>query len=186
MRGAVKWRGSKRLTNVHVRRVALCTSVRQDAAMAAPEVNTGDYPDEARIRLGTAVRRAREAAGMASRKELAQRAGVSLRSIAKLESPIGERPVGRRVLEAVARALPGWSEDDPQRILDDATAARPKPPTLVEQAIDQLSELNHPELLERLAGWHMRLSRTEFEQALAGAERLRRATDLDTERRKAT
>jgi transcriptional regulator with XRE-family HTH domain len=186
MRGAVKWRGSKRLTNVHVRRVALCTSVRQDAAMAAPELNTGDYPEEDRVRLGTAVRRAREAAGMRTRKELAQRASVSLRSIAKLESPIGERPVGRRVLEAVARALPGWSEDDPQRILEGGIEAPPRPLTLLEQAVDQLSSLDGPELLEASRRWLMRLSRTEFEQALAAAERLRRATVSDTESRKAT
>jgi transcriptional regulator with XRE-family HTH domain len=191
MRGAVRWRGSKRLAAVHVRRVALCTSVRQDAAMAAPELNTGDYPEEDRVRLGTAVRRAREAAGMRTRKELALRASVSLRSIAKLESPIGERPVGRRVLEAVARALPGWHEDDPQRILEGGTEAPPRPLTLLEQAVDQLSSLDVPELLEASRRWLMRLSPTEYDKALAEAlrrrqETLQRATDRDTEGRKAT
>lgn len=122
MRGVTKWRGSKRLTEHHVRRVAVCTSVRHDARVAAIELNTGDYPMDDRVRLGRDVTRTREASGWGNRQEFATFAGVSLRSLAKLESPIGEKPVGRKVLEAIARALPNWTEDTPRTILEGGEA----------------------------------------------------------------
>lgn len=118
MRGVTKWRGSKRLNKVHVRRVALCTSVRDDAPVAPARLNTGDYTEDARARLATAVLRARETAGPWSQQQLADRARVSKRSIIYLEG--SEPRVGRKVLEAVARALPNWTEETPRLILEGA------------------------------------------------------------------
>lgn len=51
---------------------------------------------------------------------------VSLRSLEKLEG--GDVGVGQKVLFAVARALPGWTEDTPKTILEDG----PIPPTVAE------------------------------------------------------
>lgn len=73
---------------------------------------------DARVHLGEEVRRARLRVGIRSREQLAKRANVSVRSIAKLESPEGERPVGRSVLDAVAAVLPGWTTDTPKAILE--------------------------------------------------------------------
>lgn len=92
--------------------------------MPLPQVTTSDYPEPDRARLGIAVTRAREAAGWLRRKDLAARANVSVRSLAKLES--GEPGVGRLVLEAVGRTLPGWTADTPRLILDGEDA--PPPP----------------------------------------------------------
>jgi DNA-binding XRE family transcriptional regulator len=115
MRGTTKWRGTKRLTKVPVRRVALCTSVRDDSAVTPARLSTGDYPEHDRNRLAVAVTRARDAAGL-SQQQLADRAAVSKRSIAYLEN--AEPRVGRKVLEAVARNLPGWDPDTPKVILE--------------------------------------------------------------------
>lgn len=143
MRGATKWRASKRLKRVHVRRVAVCTTVRKDARVATAGTSTGDYPEEARIRLGEEVGRARRAAGIRSREALAAAAGVSLRSIVKLEKPVGELPVGSAVLEAVARVLPNWTADDPKRILMDEGSppiAGEQPATAPADPVDEWTE----------------------------------------------
>lgn len=85
--------------------------------MARRRLSTSDYDQVARTALGGAVFAAREAAGYRSRSALATAAGVSLRSIDKLE--LGEPGVGQRILLAVARILPNWDETTPQRILDE-------------------------------------------------------------------
>lgn len=123
MRGITKYRGSKATLSKRVRRVVICTGMHDNAPVPLPQVTTSDYPERARKDLGLAVTRAREAAGWMRRRDLADQAKVSLRSLAKLEG--GEPGVGRLVLEAVGRALPGWTEDSPWRILD----GEPAPPT---------------------------------------------------------
>ena len=84
---------------------------------------------DARKHLGEEVRRARVKAGMRSQEQLAKRANVSVRSIAKLESPEGAPSVGRSVLEAVAGVLPGWTAQTPRAILegDAAPSGEPQP-----------------------------------------------------------
>jgi transcriptional regulator with XRE-family HTH domain len=100
-----------------------------NAPVPLPQVNTTDYSDDARTRLGVAVTRAREAAGWTRRQDLADRANVSKRSLAKLET--GAPGVGRQVLEAVGRALPSWTEDTPRLILE---GDNPPPTTPMEQS----------------------------------------------------
>lgn len=87
-------------------------------------MRTGDYPDAMRVRLGEEVERARIAAGY-SRATLAEKSGVSLRSVAYLEQ--ADRSVSAKVLHPVARELPGWTEDTPRDILEGGEA--PEPPT---------------------------------------------------------
>src|SRR4051812_17967687 len=87
---------------------ASCTLVRYGASVTAARPHTRDYTEEARVRLGTAVQRAREAAGHPFRPSFAQATSISIRSLVKLEA--GE-PVGPRVYEAVADHLPRWTRD---------------------------------------------------------------------------
>lgn len=120
---------------------AQCTSVHDNAPVALPRLTTSDYPEDARNRLGRAVTRAREAAGWARRRDLADHAGVSLRSIVKLEA--GDEGVGRRVLEAVGRTLPTWTEDTPYNVLggepapatksDESAVEPPSVPSLTDE-----------------------------------------------------
>jgi transcriptional regulator with XRE-family HTH domain len=118
-----------------------------NAPVPLPQVTTSDYGDDARTRLGVAVTRAREAGGWMRRRDLADRANISLRSLAKLEG--GEAGVGRQVLEAVGRALPNWTEDTPRLILE---GADPPPTTPIEQppeaAVNEDSASAHRELSE--------------------------------------
>lgn len=111
--------------------------MRHDALVAAQRLNTRNYTEGRRIALGLAVTRAREGAGHPWRPSFAEVARISVRSLVKLET--GE-PVGPQVYEAAARALPGWTVDTPQAILDGA-----QPPTVVEAR----SEFS-PELQARL------------------------------------
>jgi transcriptional regulator with XRE-family HTH domain len=83
--------------------------------MADLRPSTKAYPSAARKQLGLAVTRAREAAGFPYRPAFAKAAGVSVRSILKLEQ--GD-PVGAPIYEAAARALPGWNEGTPRLILE--------------------------------------------------------------------
>lgn len=85
------------------------------------QLRTRDYSQEARDRLGKAVVVARLAAGHTWRPSFARVADVSIRSLSALE--LGEAGVGQATLFAVARALPHWTEDTPQAILEGATAA---------------------------------------------------------------
>ena len=95
--------------------MAPCIVMRHDAQMASLRPHTKLYPAEARKRLGIAITRARETAGYAYRPALAEASGLSVRSILKLEQ--GEA-VGAAVYEAVARVLPGWTEDTPRLVLE--------------------------------------------------------------------
>lgn len=142
-------------------------------------------------RLATALRDRRAELAL-TQEEFVRRAGqrpdgkpaLSVKQLQRLEGhQVSPRP---QTLGALDRAA-GWSPGSARRILEGgsptmATAA----PSLGEQAVDQLSSLDGAELLEASRRWLMRLSRTEFDQALQAAERLRRATVLDTERRKVT
>jgi hypothetical protein len=121
-----KWRNSRRRLNPGVTR-ALCTSVHDNASVALPRRTTSDYDEPRRNHLGLAVTRAREAAGWPKRADFAKTAGISLRSLVKLEG--GEEGVGRRVLESVGRALPNWTEDTPYEVLDGGPIPRTDPVT---------------------------------------------------------
>lgn len=94
----------------------MCTVVHQPVPVARRLLRTGDYPEEARARLGAAVEQARIAAGHLTRPEFAEKAGVGLRSLIYLEQ--ANRSVGAKVLYPVAIALPGWSESTPRDILE--------------------------------------------------------------------
>ncbi|WP_134667898.1 hypothetical protein [Amycolatopsis sp. CFH S0078] len=90
------------------------TVVRYGARVAATRPHTREYSEEARIRLGLAVQRGREAAGHQWRPSFATEANISVRSLVKLEQG---KPVGALVYESAARALPNWTEDTPVQIL---------------------------------------------------------------------
>lgn len=88
-------------------------------------MRTRDYSQEARDRLGNAVTVARLADGHMWRTTFAPAAGVSIRSLTALE--LGEPGVGQATLFAVARALPNWTDDTPQAILEGAAAPTDEP-----------------------------------------------------------
>ena len=98
--------------------------MREDARMGTARASTGDYPEDARKRLGDAVMRAREAAGFPYRPGFANAVGRSVRSILKIES--GD-PVGPALYTAVGRFLPGWDEDTPIQILTGSAPPTPRP-----------------------------------------------------------
>lgn len=89
--------------------------VRYGALVAGTRPHTREFSQEARERLGVAVTRAREALGHPRRPSFVKLLTISIRSLVKLED--GD-PVGAAVYEAVARELPGWTEDTPREILD--------------------------------------------------------------------
>lgn len=90
--------------------------VRDDAPVTEARPNTKIFDRDARERLGLAVQRAREGAGWPYRPGFVKGLrGVSVSSLLKLEK--GE-PVGPTVYEAVARKLPGWTEETPRIILE--------------------------------------------------------------------
>lgn len=93
----------------------MCTNVHYPERMTLRRLSTKQYDADARERLARTVTRAREAAGFKSRQALADAAGVSVRSLADLEQAVPR--VGQQTLEAVARVLPGWTEDTPRVIL---------------------------------------------------------------------
>lgn len=135
-----EYRRHLRASNRH-RALAPCIVMRHDAHMATLRPHTKAYPAEARKQLGLAVTRAREAAGFAYRPAFARAAGVSVRSIVNLEH--GE-PVGPAIYEAAARALPGWGEDAPRRILEGeeppAVSESADRPMLGEPGSDELTD----------------------------------------------
>lgn len=128
----------------------MCSSVRNDAPVPPHRVSTSDYTEDARLRLAAAVTRARTTAGWMRRKDAAEHADISLRSIAKLES--GEPNVGWRVLEAIGRALPGWTEDTPRLILEGgeppSISESPSEPAEKEPPPNRLSERERQLLVE--------------------------------------
>lgn len=101
------------------RQVAACTGVYQNGAVSTERPATGEFTDKERHLLGLAITRARERMGL-SQRELARRARISRTPLWKLEN--GE-PVTAPMYEAVARVLPGWTEDTPRGILE----GRPAP-----------------------------------------------------------
>lgn len=130
-----------------------------------------DYVTSRRVELGIDV------------AELARRMDMHPKTVRRIEAG---NSVKRDTYAALEKEL-GWTPGSARRVLEGSTPTiRSAPQSAAEQAIDQLSSLDGPELLEASRRWLMRLSRVEFEQALAAAERLRRATVSDTESRKAT
>lgn len=123
--------------------------VRHDSQVVIQRPHTRDFSEEARHALGLAVTRAREASGHQWRPSFASTAGVSVRSLQKLET--GE-PVGPSVYEAVARTLglnlERWDEATPLAILDG------KPPPANVRSSDQAEPANErqPDLEEFLGG----------------------------------
>lgn len=119
-RAITRKRASRRLPDAHtprVRGVALCPNVRENAPVVTAGISTSDFPMDARILLGQEVKSARLAAGIRSRAALAKLAGVSTKAIGNLEAPVKAPPTGFAVLVAVARVLPGWTDDTPREIL---------------------------------------------------------------------
>jgi hypothetical protein len=129
--------------------------VRDTAPMVDPRPHTRSFPEQARRTLGLAIVRAREAVGYPKRPAFAATAGISVRSLLKVES--GD-PVGASVYEAVARVLPGWDEDTPRRILEGGPVPRvesgapPDTPTLGGRGTTIDEELAIIKLLQR-RGW---------------------------------
>jgi len=110
----------KRRLRYRPRKLAPCPGVRNHAEVVTGQrPHTRDYPDAARTRLGVIITRTRQAIGYKGRPEFTSIAGVGLTSLVKLETG---KPVGPDVYEAVARALPGWTEDTPLLILEGADA----------------------------------------------------------------
>jgi hypothetical protein len=170
--------------------LAPCIVMRHDAQVASLRPHTKAYPETARKALGIAVARAREAAGFPYRPAFANAAGVSVRSILKLEQ--GE-PVGPAVYEAAARALPGWNEDTPRVILEGGTAPEPsvseppdqKPPQLKP---DEPDPMDYPDELEYMSAvyWFLRKSMSHeavlrgFNMAAAIYARRNAASDMSS------
>ncbi|MGH3888369.1 MAG: helix-turn-helix domain-containing protein [Pseudonocardiaceae bacterium] len=124
--------------------------------MVPLRLSTADYPESARNRLAVAVVRAREAAGLTSQQDLADRAEVSKRSVVYVEK--GEPRVGRKVLEKIGRVLPGWTEDTPREILEGA-----EPPGLdrdpaSDETVQEPQPGDYPDQMEYLNAqyWYMR------------------------------
>lgn len=91
--------------------------MRDHSRMATRRLRTRDYPESARLRLGDAVTKAREAAGYRWRTDFAKAAGgINVRSLEYLET--GATGVGQSILFAVGRTLPGWTEETPRIILE--------------------------------------------------------------------
>lgn len=88
----------------------------------SPRLRTADYPPAARRRLGDAVIAARKTLGYDEPARFAKLAGVSPRALWSVEN--AEPTVGEKVLDKIARAIPGWSTETPRRILDGARPPR--------------------------------------------------------------
>lgn len=106
--------------------------------MARTQLRTFDYPEGARVRLGKAVEKARISAGHPKRPSFVALVGISLRSLAHLEQ--ADRNVTSVVLYPVANALPNWTIDTPEIILNGG----PIPPVA---AKPPLLPVNFPEEL---------------------------------------
>lgn len=122
-----------------------CTGVRHHAPVTVLRPHTRRYSEDARTRLGIAVTRAREALGHQFRPSFVEVVhGVGLTSLVKLETG---KPVGPAVYEAVARALPNWTEDTPVTILEGGPvpelAARPQPTESQRRIASIVAELEY-------------------------------------------
>lgn len=119
---------------------------------AADEYSTTDYDADDRLRLGRAVREAREAAGDKSRPKFLAKYGthtsygINKKSLELLER--GQPGVGGPILRAVGRALPGWTEGTPKIILEGGPIPEPptealdaRPLTLIEQRLMEVYSL---------------------------------------------
>lgn len=126
--------------------VAPCGSKREHAPVPSRKLSTTNYPTEARVRLGEAVREARNAAGYMFRTTFARDAGIrSIRSLELLEA--GDPGVGEAILFKVARALPNWTGDTPRLILEGGSAPStepelpPEPTDINDQMLASLREM---------------------------------------------
>lgn len=88
--------------------------MRNHSQVATLRPHTRDFPEGARETLGVVLIRAREAAGYMSRPAFSRHSGIGITSLVKIESG---KPVGPQVYEKYARALDGWTEDAPVRVL---------------------------------------------------------------------
>lgn len=142
-------------------------------------------------RLATALRDRRAELAL-TQEEFVRRAGqrpdgkpaLSVKQLQRLEGhQVSPRP---QTLGALDRAA-GWSPGSARRILEGGSPTMASAaPSLGEQAVEQLSSLDGVELLEAARRWHMRLGKTEFDQAVAAAVELRGATVQSTQSEKAT
>jgi len=128
---------SRRHRGRHARRVAACTSVNHHEHVAPRRPNTREFSQGDRDQLGKAVTRARERAGYTWAR-LTEAAGIGKTSLFKLER--GE-PVGPKVYEAVARALPDWDEDTPVTILRGGPVPSPAKSTAASREAVELAAL---------------------------------------------
>lgn len=107
----------------------VCGGLRESVPMSpSPRLRTADYPPAARRRLADAVIAARKALGFDEPTGFATAAGVSPRALWSVEN--AEPTVGEKVLEKIARAVPGWAADAPRKILQGAQpppVTRPEP-----------------------------------------------------------
>jgi hypothetical protein len=123
-------------------RVVPCDGLHYSARMAGiRRLRTADYPEAARVRLGQAVAKARQAAGHKWRTSFARVARISVRSLTAIEQ--AEPTVGQANLHAVGRALPNWNEDTPKAILEGGPIPSNEPETadLVRIATNALADL---------------------------------------------
>lgn len=151
------------------RRLASCGVVRHDSLVTPVRPHTKTYAEADRVRLGVAVIRARQASGYKWRPSFAEAAGISVASLLKLESG---RPVGPDVYEAVARKLPGWTEDTPRQILEGGAVPVVEP----ESPPRELTEI---ERQVKLIYIEMRREGVSIEEATRRALEVARLLDQD-------
>lgn len=102
--------------------------MRDYAAVVRRQLRTSNYPAEARARLGKAVERARVAAGYPTRPAFCRARGIkNLRGLETLEQ--GQPGVGQKFLFEIARALPGWTEDTVELVLEGGDPPEPQADT---------------------------------------------------------
>lgn len=155
--------------------------MRHHAHVAAEvRVSTTNYDVEARRRLARAVVRARERAGYPSRPRfLAVAPGVNKKSLELLET--AEPGVGQKILHAVARALPGWTEDTPRHILEGGDAPSSEPDPAAELAKVEAEIKRRLLQIRRAHGPEMMLRAAQQVHAISDAEAARLSQDGETD-----
>lgn len=153
--------------------VAPCTGVR-DHAPVTLRPHTKKFSAEDRERLGVAVQRAREAdPRYRNRPAFVKAFHLGLTSLVNLETG---KPVGPSVYEAVARALPNWTEDTPVSILQGG----PIPPTMSESSPrPAVSDAD----VERLAQLWTRVARMSYGETQDMAQYIRSISGEDAAKR---